>query len=130
MERIGELETICRYPVKSMAGEELGEAFVGFAGVMGDRAYAFVRAPGPKGFPWHTGREQEDLILYRPRDREAEGATLPVNVERSFGMAPGVNPIFLGRTHLRSTLPRRAGGRCRSARQSLKRSSRGRPGKR
>ena len=48
MERIGELETICRYPVKSMAGEELGEAFVGFAGVMGDRAYAFVRSPGPR----------------------------------------------------------------------------------
>jgi uncharacterized protein len=94
MERIGALETICRYPVKSMAGEELGEAFVGFAGVMGDRAYVFVRAPGPKGFPWHTGREQEDLILYRYR--EAAGATLPVDVERSFGMAPGVNPIFPG----------------------------------
>jgi uncharacterized protein len=94
MERIGALETACRYPVKSMAGEELGEAFVGFAGVMGDRAYAFVRAPGPKGFPWHTGREQEDLILYRPRYREGAGVTLPVDVEQSFGMAPGVNPIF------------------------------------
>ena len=70
MERIGALETICRYPVKSMAGEELGEAFAGFAGVMGDRTYAFVRTPGPKGFPWHTGREQEDLILYRPRYRD------------------------------------------------------------
>jgi uncharacterized protein YcbX len=94
MDRIGVLETVCRYPVKSMAGEELGEAFVGFAGLMGDRAYAFVRAAGPKGFPWHTGREQEDLILYRPRYREAGGATLPVDVERSFAMAPGVNPIF------------------------------------
>jgi uncharacterized protein YcbX len=35
MEPIGTLETVCRYPVKSMAGEELGEAFVGFAGLMG-----------------------------------------------------------------------------------------------
>ena len=43
MERIGTLETVCRYPVKSMAGEEVGEAFVGFLGLMGDRAYAFVR---------------------------------------------------------------------------------------
>jgi uncharacterized protein YcbX len=94
MERVGALETVCRYPVKSMAGEELGEAFVGFAGVMGDRAYAFVRSPGPKGFPWHTGREQEDLILYRPRYCEAAGTILPLDVERSFGMAPGVNPIF------------------------------------
>ena len=61
---------------------------------MGDRAYAFVRTPGPKGFPWHTGREQEDLILYRPRYREPAGTILPVDVERTFGMAPGVNPIF------------------------------------
>ena len=64
MEQIGALETVCRYPVKSMAGEELGEAFVGFAGLMGDRAYAFVRVPGPKGFPWHTqGSRMRDLRL-------------------------------------------------------------------
>ena len=96
MEQIGALETVCRYPVKSMAGEELGEAFVGFAGLMGDRVYAFVRVPGPKGFPWHTGREQEELILYRPHYREPYGTILPVDLERSFGMAPGVNPIFPG----------------------------------
>jgi hypothetical protein len=47
MERIGTLETVCRYPVKSMAGEEIEEAFVGFSGLMGDRAFAFVREPGP-----------------------------------------------------------------------------------
>jgi uncharacterized protein len=96
MECIGTLETVCRYPVKSMAGEELGRAFVGFAGVMGDRAYAFVRAPGPKGFPWHTGREQEDLVLYRPRYRDGTSTILPLDVEQSFDMAPGVNPIFPG----------------------------------
>jgi uncharacterized protein len=67
MERIGTVGTICRYPVKSMAGEEVAHAFVGFAGLMGDRAFAFVRTSGPKGFPWHTGREQEDLVLFRPR---------------------------------------------------------------
>jgi uncharacterized protein YcbX len=94
MERIGALETVCRYPVKSMAGEELEAAFVGFAGLMGDRAYAFVRAPGPKGFPWHTGREQEDLVLYRPLYRDGAAATLPVEVEKSFAMAPGVSPVF------------------------------------
>jgi uncharacterized protein len=96
MEHIGALETACRYPVKSMAGEELDQAFVGFSGMMGDRAYAFVRLPGPAGFPWHTGREQEDLILYRPRYRDGVAATLPADVEKSFGMAPGVNPIFPG----------------------------------
>jgi hypothetical protein len=35
MERIGTVETICRNPVKSMAGEDVAQAFVGFAGLMG-----------------------------------------------------------------------------------------------
>jgi uncharacterized protein YcbX len=90
MERIGTLETVCRYPVKSMAGEEVDEAFVGFSGLMGDRVYAFVREPGPSGFPWLTGREQEDLILYRPHWADAGAARLPRDVDRSFAMAPGV----------------------------------------
>ena len=52
MERIGTVETICRYPVKSMAGEEVAHAFVGFAGLMGDRAFAFVRPHiGAQGLP-------------------------------------------------------------------------------
>ncbi len=94
MERIGTIETICRYPVKSMAGENVAQAFVGFAGLMGDRAFAFVRTSGPKGFPWHTGREQEDLVLFRPHFREGGAATLPPDIEEAFKMAPGVNPIF------------------------------------
>ena len=32
---IGKVESLWRYPVKSMRGEELSEAFVGFAGVWG-----------------------------------------------------------------------------------------------
>jgi uncharacterized protein len=94
MERIGTVGTICRYPVKSMAGEEVAHAFVGFAGLMGDRAFAFVRTSGPKGFPWHTGREQEDLVLFRPHFREGGATTLPPDIEEAFKMAPGVNPIF------------------------------------
>ena len=37
MELIGTVESLWRYPVKSMRGEELQEAFVGFSGVYGDR---------------------------------------------------------------------------------------------
>jgi hypothetical protein len=36
MELIGTVESLWRYPVKSMRGEELQEAFVGFPGVYGD----------------------------------------------------------------------------------------------
>ncbi len=94
MEKLGTLETICRYPVKSMAGEKVDQAFVGFGGVMGDRVYAFVRSDGKKGWPWHTGRNQEDLVLFRPRFRQGEAAALPVDVDASFTLGPGVSPIF------------------------------------
>ena len=94
MEKLGALETICRYPVKSMAGEEIDQAFVGYSGIMGDRAYAFVRADGAKGFPWHTARDQEDLVLFHPHFRESEAAALPVDIDESFALAPGVIPIF------------------------------------
>ncbi len=94
MERLGTIETVCRYPVKSMAGEAVARAFVGFAGMMGDRTYAFVREDGPKGFPWLTGRELERLVLYRPRFRDGAAAALPVALDKSFAMAPGVRPVF------------------------------------
>lgn len=97
MERIGTLETACRYPVKSMAGEELDAAFVGFAGVMGDRMFAFLRAGGLKGFPWHTGREHENLVLYKPRYDQAAETVTPVDCAASFALGPGANPIFPGR---------------------------------
>lgn len=51
MRRIGTLEALYRYPVKSMAGEEVARAFVGYAGLMGDRCYAFARVDGRKAFP-------------------------------------------------------------------------------
>jgi uncharacterized protein YcbX len=38
----GRVESIWRYPVKSMLGEELGAALVTERGVLGDRAYALV----------------------------------------------------------------------------------------
>src|SRR5260370_28656754 len=77
-----------------MGGGNVAQALGGFAGVMGDRAFAFVRTSGPKGLPWYTGREQEDLVLFRPHFREGGGATLPPDIEEAFKMAPGVNPIF------------------------------------
>jgi uncharacterized protein YcbX len=41
MSIIGTVESLWRYPVKSMRGAALSEAFVGFAGVYGDRLFAF-----------------------------------------------------------------------------------------
>jgi len=50
-----------------MAGEDLDEVFVTYAGVAGDRAYAFVDPMNPSSFPWMTGRLKREMILFRPR---------------------------------------------------------------
>ncbi len=57
-----------RYPVKSMAAENLQSAEVSWHGVAGDRRWAFIR-PGVErsGFPWLTIREKPDLWRYEPR---------------------------------------------------------------
>ena len=52
MSLVGKVESLWRYPVKSMRGEELQEAFVGFSGVYGDRLFAFKSSAAPKGFPY------------------------------------------------------------------------------
>ena len=60
-----------RYPVKSMAGENLAAAPVGWHGVAGDRRWAFVRGDTPRGgFPWLTIREQPRMLHYRPALRD------------------------------------------------------------
>lgn len=62
MSVLGTVESLWRYPVKSMRGEELHEAFVGFPGIHGDRVYAFVSSAARTGFPWLTARERDPVI--------------------------------------------------------------------
>ena len=52
MSVVGQVDSLWRYPVKSMRGEELEEAFMGFPGVYGDRYFAFKSSASPKGFPY------------------------------------------------------------------------------
>jgi uncharacterized protein YcbX len=77
---IGKVDTLWRYPVKSMRGEELNEAFAGFAGIYGDRVFAFRSSASHKGFPYLTAREQRRLLQYRPRFRFPEKAARPINL--------------------------------------------------
>ena len=88
---IGRVERLWRYPVKSMRGEELETAYVGFSGVYGDRVFAFRSADRPKSFPYLTARSQKAMLQYRPRFRAAETRTptdssdLTVDVETPNG---------------------------------------------
>lgn len=67
MELVGSVSSLRRYPVKSMAGEDLTEARVSFAGLVGDRVFAFVDQRNRSDFPWMTARQGRDMILFRPR---------------------------------------------------------------
>jgi uncharacterized protein YcbX len=91
---VGKIESLWRYPVKSMRGEELQEAFVGFPGVFGDRLYAFRSSAAPKGFPYLTGREQEAMLLYQPRYRHPERASKPGNLAEAEAMGSGLTPVY------------------------------------
>jgi uncharacterized protein YcbX len=57
MSIIGQVESLWRYPVKSMRGESRQELFAGFSGIHGDRLFAFRSSAAPSGFPFLTGRE-------------------------------------------------------------------------
>lgn len=94
MSTIATVESLWRYPVKSMRGEPLEEAFVGFAGLYGDRLFAFRSSAGPKGFPYLTAREQRTLLQYQPRFRSPDKAARPVNLAEAEKIAPGVTPVF------------------------------------
>ena len=100
MSVIGRVESLWRYPVKSMRGERLNEAVVLFSGVYGDRVCAFVNAKAMKGFPFHTGREQEPMVLYTPRFREPERAARPLNWAEAQAIPPGATALSAGKEEL------------------------------
>ena len=77
---IGTVESLWRYPVKSMRGEELDEMFAGYAGVYGDRLFAFDSSANGRGFPYFTGRDQRQMLRYRPRFRYPDKAARPINL--------------------------------------------------
>ncbi len=91
---IGSVESLWRYPVKSMAGEAIEEAFVGYAGVFGDRACAFLNAAAPEGFPYLTARANGAMLRYRPRFRDAELAARPLNQAAAEQLGPGLTPLY------------------------------------
>ena len=67
---IGQVEEIFRYPVKSMSGERLEAANLGWHGLNGDRRLAFRRIDDHSGFPWLSASKLPDLIRFSPQRRE------------------------------------------------------------
>ena len=83
---IGHVEAIFRYPVKSMGGDRLEVAELGWHGLEGDRRLAFRRIDDRSGFPWLSASRLPDLLLFAPHRREngAHGE-LPTHVHTPDG---------------------------------------------
>ena len=69
---IGHVEAIFRYPVKSMRGERLEVANLGWHGLDGDRRLAFRRMDDPSGFPWLSASKLPELLLFAPQRRQGD----------------------------------------------------------
>lgn len=98
MSIIGKVDSLWRYPVKSMRGEELDELFAGFSGVYGDRLFAFRSSASPTGFPYLTAREQRRLLQCRARFRYPDKAARPINLTEAESM--GANPVWADSSEL------------------------------
>src|ERR1700686_4612584 len=92
-----------------MRGEELDELFAGYAGVYGDRLFAFETSASPKGFPFFTGRDQHQMIRYHARFRNPEKAARPVNLSEAEKLGSGVNPISADQSELMIDVETREG---------------------
>ena len=65
MHQVGIIKSIYRYPVKSMEGEKLASAELGWHGIEGDRRFAFMRTGNMSGMPWLTASKLPELIRYK-----------------------------------------------------------------
>jgi uncharacterized protein YcbX len=83
---IGHVEAIFRYPVKSMGGQRLEVATLGWHGLEGDRRLAFRRIDDRSGFPWLTASKLPDLLLFAPhRYEDGVQGDLPTHIRAPDG---------------------------------------------
>ena len=69
-EAVGHIEALFRYPIKSMRGERLESAELGWHGIEGDRRLAFRRTEDGSGFPWLTASKLPQLLQFAPHPPE------------------------------------------------------------
>ena len=83
---IGCVEAIFRYPVKSMAGERLEAAQLGWHGLDGDRRLGFRRMGDHTGFPWLTATQLPELLLFTPQHtRDCSDGDVPTHIRTPDG---------------------------------------------
>jgi uncharacterized protein YcbX len=82
---LGRVSALFRYPVKSMAGQRLDSARIGWHGIEGDRRFAFRRLAERGAFPWLTASRLPELLLYQPVGQDGTEQRLPTHVRTPDG---------------------------------------------
>lgn len=94
---LGTVRSIHRYPVKSMAGETLGESVIGSHGLMNDRGWAIVddttgliaSAKNPKAWPRlldiRARLEKDGVVIQLPDGTEVRGEQIAERLSAHFG---------------------------------------------
>jgi uncharacterized protein YcbX len=88
---VGRIEAIFRYPVKSMRGEQLDTAPLGWHGIEGDRRFAFRRRDVTNDFPWLSASSLPELICFTPERHGVGADDAPTHVRSPDGE---VMPLF------------------------------------
>ena len=89
---IGHIDALFRYPVKSMRGERLEAATLGWHGLDGDRRLAFRRIDDRGERPWLTASRLPDLLLFAPhRSDDSDPEHIPTHVRTPHG---DLMPVF------------------------------------
>lgn len=102
---IGTIEALYRYPVKSMRGEALDAATLGWHGVEGDRRLALRRLDERGGFPWLTAGKLPVLTQFTPERDGGPDDALPTHVR-----TPEGERLTLFGDELAADVARRPGG--------------------
>lgn len=88
---LGHISAIFRYPIKSMAGERLDSAKIGWHGVEGDRRFALRLLADRGAFPWLSASRLPELLLYEPIGRQdITGEPLPTHIRTPDGREYGL----------------------------------------
>lgn len=95
-----------RYPVKSMAGQQLRQAELGWHGLVGDRRYAFIKANDRSKFPYLTARTLPDLVRYQPSYTDEHPYDSPIRIYTPGGDKwPLTSPELIAELEMRSGEP-------------------------
>lgn len=110
---VGRVAALARYPVKSMRGEALDHADLGWHGLEGDRRLGVRRVEDTSGFPWLTASRLPSLVCFTPerdpgpaRDAPHGASAVPTHVRTPEGVRwPVYDPALAADLAARCGMP-------------------------